>query len=141
MLTLDDFLQRQSTLTGLFGSVNDRKIKAKAPRSPNQCARTEFRRNRMPSCAHLPMPSRRGEERRDAERFLPEAFATVRGRQAHAGSAPFRRSAIGGMVLHEGRISETDRRGKTLVATFRFNALVSKACTSSRSTTISPSAT
>ena len=78
--------------------------------------------------------------------LIPAAFATVReAAKRTLGQRHFDVQLIGGMVLHEGTIAEMKTgEGKTLVATLPvyLNALDRQAAsTSSRSTTISPSAT
>ena len=76
---------------------------------------------------------------------MVEAFATVR--EAAVRTVDMRHfdvQLLGGMVLHQGRISEMKTgEGKTLVATLPayLNALAGRACTWSRSTITSPSAT
>lgn len=56
------------------------------------------------------------------EEILPEAFATVREASKRTlGMRHFDVQLIGGMALHEGRISEMKTgEGKTLVGTLRF---------------------
>ena len=79
------------------------------------------------------------------DELLPEAFAVVR----EAGKRVlqmrhFDVQIMGGQVLHEGNVAEMRTgEGKTLVATLPvyLNALAGRACTSSPSTTIWPSAT
>ena len=52
--------------------------------------------------------------------ILPEAFALVReAARRTLGMRHFDVQLIGGMVLHDGRIADEDREGKTLVATRR----------------------
>ena len=77
--------------------------------------------------------------------LLVPAFATVReAAKRTLGQRHFDVQLIGGMVLHQGKIAEMKTgEGKTLVATLPvyLNALTGTASMSSRSTTISPSAT
>jgi len=77
--------------------------------------------------------------------LLVEAFAIVReaGRRV-LNMRHFDEQLIGGIVLHQGKISEMKTgEGKTLVATLPvyLNALEGRACMWSPSTTTSPSAT
>ena len=148
MLGLDDFLQRPlNALTGLFGSVNERKIKAKqATVAQINALEPEFEKKSDDEL--LAMTAAFKERRRNGETLndlLPEAFATVReAAKRTLGQRHFDVQLIGGMVLHEGKIAEMKTgEGKTLVATLPvyLNALDGKGCTSSRSTTTSPNAT
>src|SRR5205814_7393360 len=81
MLGLDDFLQRPlNALTGLFGSVNDRKIKAKqATVAQINALEPEFEKKSDDEL--LAMTAALRERRRNGEtlnELLPEAFAAVR---------------------------------------------------------------
>ncbi len=79
------------------------------------------------------------------DELLEEAFAVAREASVRAlGMRPFDVQLIGGMVLHQGKISEMKTgEGKTLVATMPvyLNALPAGASTSSPSTTTWPAAT
>jgi preprotein translocase subunit SecA len=133
MFALDDLLQRPiNALTGLFGSVNDRKIKAKAPTVAKiNALEPEFEKKSDDALRALTAAFRErlknGEPLND---LLPEAFATVReAAKRTLGQRHFDVQLIGGMVLHEGRISEMKTgEGKTLVATLPvyLNALAGK---------------
>jgi preprotein translocase subunit SecA len=116
----------------VFGTTNDRKIKA-AQRTVDAVnalepeiqalsdeqirARTQEFRDRLAA----------GET---IDQLLPEAFATVREAARRAlGLRPFDVQIIGGLVLHQGKISEMKTgEGKTLVATMPvyLNALAGK---------------
>jgi len=133
MLGLDDFIQRPlNALTGLFGSVNDRKIKAKQPFVAQiNALEPEFEAKSddelLAMTAALKERRRNGETLKD---LLPEAFATVReAAKRTLGQRHFDVQLIGGMVLHEGKIAEMKTgEGKTLVATLPvyLNALEGK---------------
>jgi len=133
MLALTDLTQRsQNLLARFFGSVNERKIKGKThlvtrvnelepefeKKSDDEVrALTEAFRQRLSN----------GETLND---LLPEAFAAVReaGKRT-LGQRHFDVQLIGGIMLHEGRISEMKTgEGKTLVATLPvyLNALAAK---------------
>ena len=75
-------------------------------------------------CARGSSPARRSTQ------ILPEAFATAREAASRSvGMRPFDVQLVGGMVLHEGKISEMRTgEGKTLVATLPvfLNALAGK---------------
>jgi preprotein translocase subunit SecA len=77
----------------------------------------------------------RDKARREAlNELLPEAFAVVReaGRRT-LNMRHFDVQLIGGLALHNGKIAEMRTGdGKTLVATFAFNAFPAPACISSR---------
>src|SRR5258706_419907 len=133
MLGLDDFIQRPlKAMTGLFGSVNDRKIKAKqATVAQINALEPEFEKKSDDEL--LAMTAALKERRRNGETLndlLPEAFATVReAAKRTLGQRHFDVQLIGGMVLHEGKISEMKTgEGKTLVATLPvyLNALEGK---------------
>ena len=81
MLGLDDLIQRPlNALTGLFGSVNDRKIKAKQPIVAQiNAMEPEFEKKSDDEL--LAMTPALKERRRNGETLndlLPEAFAIVR---------------------------------------------------------------
>jgi preprotein translocase subunit SecA len=116
----------------VFGTTNDRKIKAaqrtveavnalepemEALTDDQIRARTQEFRDRLAA----------GETLDD---ILPEAFATVREAAKRAlGLRPFDVQIVGGLVLHQGKISEMKTgEGKTLVATMPvyLNALAGK---------------
>jgi len=133
MLGLDDFLQRPlNALTGLFGSVNERKIKAKQPMVAQiNALEPEFEKKSDDDL--LAMTTALRERRRNGETLndlLPEAFATVReAAKRTLGQRHFDVQLVGGMVLHEGKIAEMKTgEGKTLVATLPvyLNALEGK---------------
>src|SRR5438874_5549316 len=122
MLGLDDFLQRPlNALTGLFGSVNERKIKAKqATVAQIDALEPEFEKKSDDEL--LAMTAALKERRRNGEtlnELLPEAFAAVReAAKRTLGQRHFDVQLIGGMVLHDGKIAEMKTgEGKTLVAT------------------------
>src|SRR5947207_325577 len=110
MLGLDDFLQRPlNALTGLFGSVNERKIKAKqAMVAQINALEPEFEKKSDDEL--LAMTAALKERRRNGEtlnELLPEAFAAVReAAKRTLGQRHFDVQLIGGMVLHEGKIAE-----------------------------------
>ncbi len=105
----------------IFGSANDRKVKA--------MAKTVARINALePEIEALSDDALRGktDEFRDRlakgeklDALLPEAFAVVREASRRAlGLRPFDVQLIGGITLHEGKIAEMKTgEGKTLVAT------------------------
>ena len=133
MLGLDDLIQRPlNALTGLFGSVNDRKIKAKQPIVAQiNAMEPEFEKKSDDEL--LAMTPALKERRRNGETLndlLPEAFAIVReAAKRTLGQRHFDVQLIGGMVLHEGKIAEMKTgEGKTLVATLPvyLNALEGK---------------
>src|SRR5258708_1935762 len=122
MLAFDDLLQRpRNVLSGFFGSVNDRKIKAKAPMVARiNALEPEFEAKSNEELKALTDQFkervRNGEALND---LIPEAFATVReAAKRTLGQRHFDVQLVGGMVLHEGKISEMKTgEGKTLVAT------------------------
>ena len=122
MLSLDSFIQRPlNMLTGLFGSVNERKIKPKlATVAKINALEPAFEKKSDAELLAL-TPAfkerlRNGETLND---LLPEAFAAVReAAKRTLGQRHFDVQLIGGMVLHEGKIAEMKTgEGKTLVAT------------------------
>jgi len=133
MLGLDDFIQRPlNALTGLFGSVNDRKIKVKqAMVARINALEPEFEKKSDQEL--LAMTATFKERLRNGEtlnELLPEAFANVReAAKRTLGQRHFDVQLVGGMVLHEGKIAEMKTgEGKTLVATLPvyLNALAGK---------------
>ncbi len=135
-----------NVLTKIFGSRNDRLLKqysrvvARINALESEIAAlsdaalagktSEFRKRFAEQVADAP-PERRAEVEAEAlESLLPEAFAVVR----EAGKRALRMrhfdvQLIGGMVLHDGKISEMRTgEGKTLVATLPayLNALSGK---------------
>jgi len=133
MLSLDSFIQRPlNALTGLFGSVNDRKVKTKLPTVAKiNALEPEWEKKSdsdlLALTATFKERLRNGETLND---ILPEAFASVReAAKRTLGQRHFDVQLIGGMVLHEGKISEMKTgEGKTLVATLPvyLNALEGK---------------
>ncbi len=116
----------------IFGSSNDRRVKAYAKR----VAAINALEARMAAMSDDELRDQTAEFRRrlaDAatlDELLPEAFAVVReaGKRT-LGQRAFDVQLIGGMVLHEGKIAEMKTgEGKTLVATFPvyLNALAAK---------------
>jgi preprotein translocase subunit SecA len=121
-----------SIARALFGSSNDRSLKGYQRRVPainalepammalsdeELAAKTVEFRNRLADGATL-------------DQLLPEAFAVVREASRRVlGQRHFDVQLVGGMVLHDGKISEMKTgEGKTLVATLPvyLNALTSK---------------
>src|ERR1051325_5185863 len=133
MLSLDTFIQRPlNILTGLFGSVNERKIKTKLPTVAKiNALEPEFEKKSNEELRALTDAFKErlknGETLMD---LLPEAFAAVReAAKRTLGQRHFDVQLIGGMILHEGKISEMKTgEGKTLVATLPvyLNALEEK---------------
>jgi len=80
--------------------------------------------------AKTPELKSRFQQGEDLDSLLPEAFATVREAADRVlGLRPYRVQLIGGIILHQGRISEMKTgEGKTLVATLPayLNALTGK---------------
>ncbi|MEK7313425.1 MAG: preprotein translocase subunit SecA, partial [Deltaproteobacteria bacterium] len=123
-----------SVLRKVFGSKNDREVKRLTPLVEN----INSFEPKMQSLgdAELKGLTERfktrlaGGESPDA--LLPEAFAAVReAAKRHLNMRHFDMQLIGGMVLHEGKISEMKTgEGKTLVATLPLylNALIGKGC-------------
>lgn len=116
----------------IFGSANDRSLKAYQRRVPEINALE-------PAMAALSDDALRGQtaalrarlaEGASLDDILPEAFATVREAAKRAlGLRHFDVQLIGGMVLHDGKIAEMKTgEGKTLVATLPvyLNALAGK---------------
>ncbi|MEJ2176037.1 MAG: hypothetical protein P8Y76_14345, partial [bacterium] len=135
-----------NVLTKIFGSRNDRLLKqysrvaARINALESEIAAlsdaalagktSEFRKRYAEQVADAPAERRAEIEAEALEALLPEAFAVVR----EAGKRALRMrhfdvQLIGGMVLHDGKISEMRTgEGKTLVATLPayLNALGSK---------------
>src|ERR1700747_519452 len=133
MLSLDSFIQRPlDMLTGLFGSVNDRKIKPKlAVVARINALEPEFEKKSDAELLALTPAFR--ERLRNGETLndlLPEAFAAVReAAKRTLGQRHFDVQLVGGMILREGKIAEMKTgEGKTLVATLPvyLNALEGK---------------
>jgi preprotein translocase subunit SecA len=105
----------------IFGSANDRALKAYRRRVPQINALEPA----MEALSDEALRARTAEFRErlaggvTLDEILPEAFATVREASKRTlGQRHFDMQLIGGMVLHEGRISEMKTgEGKTLVAT------------------------
>lgn len=80
--------------------------------------------------AKTPELKLRYQQGEDLDSLLPEAFATVREASGRVlGLRPYRVQLVGGIILHQGRISEMKTgEGKTLVATLPayLNALTGK---------------
>jgi len=116
----------------LFGSANDRKVKA-AQKTVEAVAALEPKMQAMSDEAlagQTPALRARLEAGESLDELLPEAFATVReAAQRALGMRPFDVQIIGAMVLHQGKIAEMKTgEGKTLVATMPvyLNALAGK---------------
>ena len=122
-------------LKTLFGSTNQRKVSALKPMvdkinqletqiaqlSDNQLKeKTEEFKKRLSNKENL-------------DQILPEAFATVREASKRViGQRHFDVQLMGGIILHQGKISEMKTgEGKTLVATLAvyLNSLEQKVCT------------
>ncbi len=119
-------------LSRLFGSPNERKVKAKAP-IVAQINALEPRFQGLSDAELQAMTGifrKRLAEGETLVSLLPEAFATVReGAKRSLCQRHFDVQLIGGLVLHEGRIAEMKTgEGKTLVATLPvyLNALAGK---------------
>ena len=119
-------------LSRLFGSANDRKVKASAAAVAQiNALEPKFEAKSDDELQALTVEFRerlaKGETLDD---LLPEVFATVReAAKRTLGQRHFDVQLIGGMVLHQGKISEMKTgEGKTLVATLAvyLNALASK---------------
>ncbi|MFV0333821.1 MAG: preprotein translocase subunit SecA [Tropicimonas sp.] len=116
----------------VFGTPNDRKIKATRPLVEQiNALEPEYEAK---SDAELIAKTRELQERarggEDLDALLPEAFANVREAATRAlGLRAFDMQLMGGIFLHQGNISEMKTgEGKTLVATFPayLNALTGK---------------
>jgi preprotein translocase subunit SecA len=116
-------------LTKLFGSKNDREIK----RMRKTVMRINGLEEELVPLSDEELKSKtdqfkqRHQEGETLDQLLPEAFATVReAAKRSLGLRHFDMQLVGGMTLHEGRISEMRTgEGKTLVATLSayLNAL------------------
>ena len=116
----------------LFGSANDRRIKAMRPR----VEAINAMENELEVLSDAELAARTEQFKTDIangaklDDLLVPAFATVREASKRAlGMRPFDVQLIGGMVLHEGSIAEMRTgEGKTLVATLPvyLNALMGK---------------
>ena len=133
MLALDGLTRRsQDLLARFFGSANERKIKAKA-RTVAQinALEPEFEKKSNDELKALTAVFKeRHKNGETLEELLPEAFATVReAAKRTLGQRHFDVQLVGGIILHEGKISEMKTgEGKTLVATLPvyLNALTEK---------------
>ncbi|MGA8433548.1 MAG: preprotein translocase subunit SecA [Methyloceanibacter sp.] len=116
----------------VFGSSNDRKLK----KYPSLVAAINKLEAEVAALANQELRARtdafraRVKEGAALEDLIPEAFATVReAAKRSIGQRHFDVQLMGGMVLHEGRISEMKTgEGKTLVATLPvyLNALTGR---------------
>ncbi|HEV7257170.1 MAG TPA: preprotein translocase subunit SecA [Bosea sp. (in: a-proteobacteria)] len=116
----------------LFGSANDRRVKGYGPR----VAAINALEKELAALSDEALQARTGEFRQKLadgaklDDLLVPAFATVREAAKRVlGQRPYDVQLIGGMVLHEGAISEMKTgEGKTLVATLPtyLNALEGK---------------
>ena len=116
----------------LFGSANDRKVKAYRPR----VAEINALEPELEKLSDDELKARTAQFRQqladgvDLDDLLVPAFATVREAAKRViGQRHYDVQLIGGMVLHEGRIAEMKTgEGKTLVATLPvyLNALTGK---------------
>ncbi|MGF1551965.1 MAG: preprotein translocase subunit SecA [Paracoccaceae bacterium] len=118
----------------LFGTANDRKVKAYADRVAAVAALEEEAKARPDEAiaaktAELRERHANGESLDD---LLAEAFANAReAARRSLGLRPFDVQVLGGIVLHEGKIAEMKTgEGKTLVATMPIylNALAGRGC-------------
>ena len=117
----------------LFGSSNDRRVRKYQPRVDEINALEPELDRSSPTTRFAPAPrtSRsRSPTAASLDDILVPAFATVREAAKRAiGQRHFDVQLIGGMILHEGRISEMKTgEGKTLVATLPvyLNALAGR---------------
>ncbi|MEO0428322.1 MAG: preprotein translocase subunit SecA [Pseudomonadota bacterium] len=116
----------------LFGTTNDRKVKAMRNRVAVINALEEQFEALTDDQIRAKTDEFRGrlENGESLDDLLPEAFANVREAARRAlGLRPFDVQLLGGMVLHEGKISEMKTgEGKTLVATMPvyLNALTGR---------------
>ncbi len=135
-----------NVLTKIFGSRNDRLLKqysrvvarinalepgvAGLPDAALSAKTGEFKQRLAARIAAAPAEQKDAAEREGLEELLPEAFAVVRetGKRALK-MRHFDVQLVGGMVLHDGRITEMRTgEGKTLVATLPayLNALAGR---------------
>jgi preprotein translocase subunit SecA len=116
----------------VFGTVNDRRVKAAGPVVEKiNALEPEFEAlSDEGLIAKTEEFKKRVTEGEDLDKILPEAFANCReGAKRALGLRAFDVQLIGGMFLHEGDIAEMKTgEGKTLVATFPayLNALTGK---------------
>ncbi|MEL6481165.1 MAG: preprotein translocase subunit SecA, partial [Pseudomonadota bacterium] len=116
----------------LFGTTNDRKVKAMRSRvAAINALEADFQALTDDQIrAKTDEFKARLEQGESLDELLPEAFANVREAARRAlGLRPFDVQLLGGMVLHEGKISEMKTgEGKTLVATMPvyLNALTGR---------------
>ena len=116
----------------VFGTVNDRRVKAAGPVVEKiNALEPEFEAlSDEGLIAKTEEFKKRVAEGEDLDKILPEAFANCReGAKRALGLRAFDVQLIGGMFLHEGDIAEMKTgEGKTLVATFPayLNALTGK---------------
>jgi len=142
-------------LKAVFGSRNDRLLKhygrsvqqinalepsmAALPDNGLGAKTIELRERFAKRVQGVPEEERDAAEKAALAELLPESFAVVREAAKRVlNMRHFDMQLIGGMVLHDGKISEMRTgEGKTLVATLPayLNAVSGAACTSSRSTT------
>lgn len=116
----------------IFGTPNDRKIKATRP-LVEQINALEPEFEKLSDEALIEKTAefkKRVEEGESLEKILPEAFANCReGAKRALGLRAFDTQLMGGIFLHQGNISEMKTgEGKTLVATFPayLNALTGR---------------
>jgi len=116
----------------IFGSHNDRAVKQLRRKVPTiDALEADLKKlSDAELAARTPMLRERIEKGESLDDILPEAFATVREAAVRTlGQRHFPVQLIGGMVLHQGRISEMKTgEGKTLVSTLPayLNALSGK---------------
>ncbi|NNK78891.1 MAG: preprotein translocase subunit SecA, partial [Litoreibacter sp.] len=116
----------------MFGTPNDRKVKATRPLVAQiNALEPEFEKlTDAEIIERTTQFSERYENGEDLDALLPEAFANVREAARRAlGLRAFDTQLMGGIFLHQGNISEMKTgEGKTLVATFPayLNALTGR---------------
>ena len=133
-------------LAKIFGTQHERDLKKLAPRVDEinalepaihalsdealRAKTDEFRARLAAALEGVPEEDLKKARDRALEGLLPEAFAVAREASVRAlGMRPFDVQLIGGMVLHQGKISEMKTgEGKTLVATMPvyLNALTGR---------------
>ncbi|MEL6793957.1 MAG: preprotein translocase subunit SecA, partial [Pseudomonadota bacterium] len=105
----------------VFGTTNDRVVKgAKKTVDAINALEPDFEKLSDDELkAKTPEFKERLEKGETLDQLLPEAFATVRETSKRVmGMRPFDVQLIGGMMLHQGKISEMKTgEGKTLMAT------------------------
>ncbi|MBC6713903.1 preprotein translocase subunit SecA [Treponema sp. Marseille-Q3903] len=119
-------------LTAIFGTQNDRDLKALLPILAAVNAKEEWAKSLKPE--EFPAQTKKFRERLEngetLDDILPEAFALVREASWRViGERPFDVQIMGGINLHQGRITEMKTgEGKTLVAVAPayLNALTGK---------------